>query len=256
MQSFYPESRFGGFSDIDGTIAFYNRVNSLLLPSFTVLDVGCGRGAYGEDPIAYRKNLRILKGKAAKVIGIDVDERAQRNPFINEFHLVDGGLWPIETNTIDLVLCDYVLEHIRAVHEFFGEIHRLLKPGGYICVRTANRWSYFALAARLIPNKWHSKVVSIVQDGRKEEDVFPTVYKCNSIRQLRGIMNDNDFQSVVYGYSAEPAYLSFSRLAYFIGSYSLQFVPGVLKPAIFGFGRLREKRLPMTNPRPFLHSEV
>jgi len=44
-QKFYPEVKFGGFSDVDGTIAFFNRVNALLQPSFTVLDVGCGRGA-------------------------------------------------------------------------------------------------------------------------------------------------------------------------------------------------------------------
>ena len=30
-----------------------------------VLDVGCGRGAYSEDRILFRKNLRILKGKVA-----------------------------------------------------------------------------------------------------------------------------------------------------------------------------------------------
>jgi len=35
---YYPEFRFGGFTDIDGTIIFYSRVNSLLDSSFTVLD--------------------------------------------------------------------------------------------------------------------------------------------------------------------------------------------------------------------------
>ena len=43
-----------------------------------ILDVGCGRGAYADDPILLRKNLRILKGKAARIIGIDVDPGAER----------------------------------------------------------------------------------------------------------------------------------------------------------------------------------
>lgn len=47
-ERFYPEARFGGFTDIDGTIAFFNRVNSLIETSSVVLDVGCGRGAYAE----------------------------------------------------------------------------------------------------------------------------------------------------------------------------------------------------------------
>jgi hypothetical protein len=67
---FYPETRFGGFTDVDGTIAFFNRVNSLLDVSFVVLDVGCGRGEYNEDSVAIRKNLRILKAKVAKLLGL------------------------------------------------------------------------------------------------------------------------------------------------------------------------------------------
>ena len=49
--SFYPESKFGGFTDINGHIVFYTRVNALIASASVVLDVGCGRGAYGEDPL-------------------------------------------------------------------------------------------------------------------------------------------------------------------------------------------------------------
>ncbi len=60
-ERFYPEAKFGGFTDIDGTVAFFNRVNSLLDSSFVVLDVGCGRGAYNEDPVPLRKSLENSK---------------------------------------------------------------------------------------------------------------------------------------------------------------------------------------------------
>ncbi len=50
QERFYPESRYGGFTDIDGTVAFFARVNALLRPSFTVLDFGCGRGSHIDDP--------------------------------------------------------------------------------------------------------------------------------------------------------------------------------------------------------------
>ena len=38
--SFYPETLFGGLTNADATVTFYIRVNSLLRPSFTLLDVG------------------------------------------------------------------------------------------------------------------------------------------------------------------------------------------------------------------------
>ncbi|HEX9617275.1 MAG TPA: hypothetical protein VGA03_07640, partial [Anaerolineales bacterium] len=93
---YYPESRFGGFSNVDGTVAFYNRVNALVQPSSVVVDVGCGRGAYVEDPVPYRLQLRILKGKCQKVIGIDVDPKGKENPYIDEFRLIEGSRWPVE----------------------------------------------------------------------------------------------------------------------------------------------------------------
>ena len=86
---YYPESKFGGFTDVDGTMAFHIRTNSLITPSSVVLDVGCGRGAYAEDTVSIRRDLRIFKNKCKKVIGIDLDRSAAENPFLDEFHLME-----------------------------------------------------------------------------------------------------------------------------------------------------------------------
>lgn len=237
-EQFYPEARFGGFSDIDGTIAFFNRVNALLQPSFTVLDVGCGVGMYAEDPLPLRRNLRILKGKVARVIGIDVDPVAQNNPFLDEFRLIKEDCWPLEDNSLDLIVSDHVLEHVQNPDQFFAEARRTLRNGGYLCIRTPNRWSYVALFATLVPNKYHSRVLSVVQEGRKEEHVFPTLYRCNSTGKIRNILQKYGFDSVVYGYEAEPSYLSFSKFAYALGVFHQRFAPRFLKAVLFAFGRL------------------
>jgi SAM-dependent methyltransferase len=236
-ERYYPEARFGGFTDIDGTIAFYNRVNSLLNSSFAVLDLGCGRGVFGENSVPFRRDLRILKGKVAKVIGIDVDKSAQENPFLDEFFLIQDALWPVADDSIDLIVCDFVLEHIENPDCFFLEIQRVQKRGGIVCIRTSNRWSYFALFSRLIPDRYHSKVLSFVQDGRRTEDVFPTLYRCNSIWKINNIMKKYGFDAVVYGYEAEPSYLAFSKSAYFLGVLYQRFAPGFLKSTIFAFGK-------------------
>ena len=133
------------------------------------------------------------------------------------------------------------MEHIGNPDRFFIEIHRVLRDGGFLCIRTPNRWSYIAIAATLIPNNYHSSVTSVVQEGRQDEDVFPTVYKCNSIRKLKNIMNKRGFDCIAYGYEAEPSYLSFSNVAYFLGVLHQRFAPGFLKPAIFAFGKIKKE---------------
>jgi SAM-dependent methyltransferase len=240
-ERFYPETKFGGFTDIHWNVAFFNRVNSLLSSSYTVLDVGCGRGAYVDDPVAIRRDPCILKGKVAKVIGIDVDAVAKNNACLDEFHLIEGDSWPIGESSIDLILCDCVLEHIENPDRFFFEACRVLKIGGYLCLRTPNRWSYVGLFATLIPNRHHSRVTSVVQDGRKGDDVFPTLYKCNSIVRIRKMMKKHGFDGVVYGYEPDPSYLSFSRFAYWVGVLHQRFALGFLRLSIFAFGKLEKK---------------
>ena len=144
----YPECKFGGFTDIDATVAFYTRVNSLVRPTSVVLDIGCGRGSYySMDPVSIRRELRVLKGKCQKVIGIDVDKTAIENPFLDEFRPIHGPHWPLDGDSVDVCICDYVPEHVEEPHKFFCEIGRVTKPGGYVCIRTPNALSYFGLLA-------------------------------------------------------------------------------------------------------------
>jgi SAM-dependent methyltransferase len=239
METFYPESRFGGFTDVDGTVAFYFRIASLIDPSFVVLDFGCGRGAHAEDPIPVRRDLLVFKGRAQRVIGLDVDERAAVNPLLDEFHLLKGETWPLGDDSVDLCVCDSVLEHVEHPVPFFSEARRVLRKGGYLCIRTPNAWSYISLAARLVPNRLHAKVLARVEDRPKgEEDIFPTLYRCNSIPRLRRLLAEHGFEHVVYGYDAEPSYLHFSKLAYRLGVLHQRFAPGCLRPTLFAFARL------------------
>jgi len=243
-ERYYAESRFGGFTDVDGTIAFYTRVNSMLNPSSVVLDFGCGRGAYGEDPVEVRRDLRILKGKAARVVGIDVDSDAMANPFLDKFHLLTGDEWPVADDSVDLCLCDCVIEHLEKPDLFFCEARRVLKDGGSICIRTPNRLGYVSLISRIVPNRSHSRVVKVAQEGRKDEDVFPAYYRCNTVTAIASFCKKYGFEGVVYGYESEPGYLHFSRIAYWLGVMYQRFAPRFLSNAIFAFAEVVKSREP------------
>jgi SAM-dependent methyltransferase len=236
---FFPESEFGGFSDIDGIITFYNRVNSLIQASSIVLDIGCGRGSHIDDRITYRKQLRILKGKCKKVIGIDINNSAKENPFIDEFYKIEDNYWPLPDESIDIAICDAVLEHILNPDIFFSECNRVIKPNGYLCIKTTNILNYIGIMSKIIPNKFHSAILTRVKRDRIEDDVFPVYYMCNTIRKLKKMMNKYDFHCYVYGYESEPSYLKFSRFFYMLGVLYQKISPGLFKSTIFGFAQKR-----------------
>jgi SAM-dependent methyltransferase len=237
---FYPESRFGGFSDIDGTMIFFLRVNALVKPTDVILDIGCGRGAYADDPVPLKRQLRVFKGRCRQVIGIDMDPAAGANPFVDEFRRFNGDYFPVEDATVDVGICNAVLEHVENPDLFFFEIARVLKPGGYLFLKTANIWSYVWLASRLIPNRFHVRVLKRVQGDRAEEEVFPTLHRCNSLGKIRAMLSKFNFDHCVYGYEAEPGYLNFSRFFYFLGVLHQRFAPKMFRPAIHVFARKKE----------------
>ena len=239
LEESYPESKFGGFSDQDGTIAFYNRVNALLKKDFTVLNIGCGRGSFIEDKSVYRKNLQSIRGKAKKIIGIDIDEIAKNNPDIDSFHLIRKGCFPIKSESVDFGICDQVLEHVENPNLFFSECQRVLKKNGYLCLRTTNNWGYIGLMARIIPFKKHAKALKMTQKIRQKRDVFPKFYRANSIPRLKKILQKNNFDYCLYGFSGEPTYFSFSKILYKLGVILHRLIPNFFKPTIFVFAKKR-----------------
>lgn len=235
----YPEVSVGGFTHVDATVAFYARINSVLDRSSVVLDVGCGRGAAVDDPVPWRRELQRLKGKCARVIGVDVDPAAAGNPWIDEFHLIEDSRLPLPDASVDLCFADAVVEHLEDVDAFFSECARVLRPGGRLLVRTPNAWNYATVATRLIPNRLHARVLARVQPNRKEEDVFPTVYRCNTARKLRRELERNGMDAVIVPFESEPAYLSFSRVLYTLGVFHQRYAPLHFRRTLMAFGTKR-----------------
>jgi len=237
VDRWYPERPYGGFTHVDGTVAFYTRINSVLEPCSVVLDLGCGRGAANEDAVRWRRELQLLKGKCARVIGVDVNPAAAANPTIDEFHVIENGRLPLPDECIDLCVSDFVVEHVEDVDQFFSEAARVLKPGGYLFIRTPNTWNYMGIVSRLIPSRLHARVLRRIQPGRREEDVFSTVYRCNSVRKLRRALTRHGLEGVVQTHEPEPAYLSFSGILYALAVFHQRHAPSAFRRMLFAFAR-------------------
>jgi SAM-dependent methyltransferase len=206
------ENTIGGFLSNDGTIEFCNRINALLQPDFTVLDLGAGRGSWYTDECEYRKDLRRIKGKVKEYVCADIDEAVLSNPTSDKNLVICDNRVPLEDHSIDLILSDYVLEHVVDVESFKSEITRLLKPGGYFCARTPHAMHYVSVFARVIRNPMHVRVLRFLQPRREARDVFPTAYKLNSLRRVR-----NEFPGWInysYIHSSDPQYFFGSRTLY------------------------------------------
>lgn len=236
LNRLYPEIGAGGFSHVDGTVQFYTRVNALLDPSMRVVDYGAGRGEWMTDPVRYRRGLRDLRGKVLEVIGVDIDPAVQTNNGIDRYVVCqDPTTIPLPDESVDMVLADHTFEHLELPAAASQEMARILKPGGWICARTPNRWGYIAIAASIIPNVRHVRALERLQPGREDVDIFPTRYRLNTFKAITRYFPKTTFVNCSYYWAGDPGYFARSeRLARFIrlGSKPL---PAPLKPKIFIF---------------------
>lgn len=241
MASWFPEVGAGGFTSLDGTVEFYGRINALLQPAMTVLDFGAGRGAgLQDDPSSFRKALRTIKGKVAKVVACDVDEAVLGNPGADEAIVIQPDTpLPFANGTFDLIVSDFVFEHIADPAFVSGELRRILKPGGWICARTPNKYCLISLLTRLIHNSKHSRILRQVQPERHETDIFPTVFKLNSKRAIATWFTPVAFDNFTCRYEAEPSYFFNNRAVFALMLLINRLSPSVMKSGLFVF--LRKK---------------
>lgn len=115
----------------------------------TVIDLGSGAG---NDAFVARK----IVGEKGLVIGIDFTEKmielaktnAAKLGFKNvEFRHGDIDSMPLFTNKADVVVSNCVLNLVPNKHKVFGEIFRILKPGGHFSI------SDIVIEGEL-PSKW------------------------------------------------------------------------------------------------------
>lgn len=215
VQRFYPEVAVAGFSHVDAGIAFYTQVAALLKPEHRVLDFGAGRGEpIADDPVPFRRGLVTLKGRCKHVEGCDVSPAVLENPYLDGASVLEpDGHLPYPSDHFDLIVSRYVFEHIEDPVKWADELMRVLKPGGWLCAITPNGFGYVALAARMVPNRLHARLLERVQPGRKAEDVFPTRYRLNSKRDLERHFGPHG-KVHVFRTSSEPAY-HFGRASLF-----------------------------------------
>jgi SAM-dependent methyltransferase len=207
VRRFFPESEIDNFSNISGTVQFYLKVKALYGDANPrVLDFGAGRGAWVElETSRTVRSLRDLRNGAREVVAADVDPAVLDNRCSHSQIVFDPrAALPFADNSFDLIVADFVFEHIEEPQRVADELLRILRPGGWICARTANKYGYVAIGSRLIPNRRHVRSLHAIQPARLEQDVFPTAYRLNTPRQIARHFAGHKL--IYYRNSAEPSY--------------------------------------------------
>jgi SAM-dependent methyltransferase len=168
-----------------------------------------------------------------KLIAADIDPVVLTNPTTTENLLIVDGRIPLPDNSVDVIVADYVMEHVLDPAAFASEITRVLKWNGVFCARTPHKYNYTSIVAALVRNKLHASILTAVQPDRKAKDVFPTAYRLNTLKEIQRAFPT--FRNCSYLYAPEPAYYFGRRFVFNVFCWLHKILPEVFVSQIFVF---------------------
>lgn len=112
------------------------------------IDLGCGVGS----------NLHALKDSARWAVGLDISssalrEAGRRSAGSVPLMAADGTHLPVRSESVHLVVCSEVLEHVADLRAGLSEIGRVLAPGGWLLVTTPSYLNPMGLRKRRM-DRW------------------------------------------------------------------------------------------------------
>jgi SAM-dependent methyltransferase len=109
-----------------------------------VLDAGCGSNSYVKAP------------ENAHRVGIDISEdQLRRNTFVDEKILGDIQVYELPPASFDVIICWWVLEHLREPTKVMLRFRDALRENGIMILAVPNVLSAKGLATKLTPFWFH-----------------------------------------------------------------------------------------------------
>lgn len=158
-------------------------------PNDIILDVGCGGGI----------NIKRMAKNAKKVYGIDYSvESVKLSKEVNEKLIVDGKVEIQKGNVKDLLFDDDTFDIVTAfetvyfwpdIEKCFGEVKRVLKPGGTFLIGMETNgsdnfimkfWKHFIdmelytdeEISSFLQNNGFNEITVYIRDGRKKQEII------------------------------------------------------------------------------------
>ncbi len=183
---------------------FRQMVHSYLSPDYRVLNAGCGSAGW----------LR-LRGKCQEVVGVDIDNSVLLNPDV-DVPIVGNLERPLQLGSFDLIVCAYLVEHLRNPIACFQNLSIALKKGGILLILTPNLLHYSMLVSRLTPHMFHRRFLE--RAGRRPENIFVTYYRANTRARLVNMLAPFGLRAKELRMVEDrPDYLAFSTPSFFLG---------------------------------------
>ena len=193
-------------------------VRGYVTPHSRVLDLGCGRGGVVE---LFWRDVKLAAGLDPDSPSL-TEHRAPGMPVLRGV----GEHLPFAADSFDLVVCLWVMEHMKEPLTVLREVSRVLRPGGHFVFLTPNLRHPLLLLNRI------GKAVPLLQArlvsrfyGRSDADTFPLWYRANTAGTLRALAAASGLDVGELRVVADPTYLAVNGFMFATSVFAERLMP-------------------------------
>jgi len=148
------------------------------------VEIGCGSlGLLGRR----ESRLRTLYDQS---VGIDIDHEAlATNRQLAHRICASCYSLPLKANSVDIVVCRWLFEHLERPEDALRELARVLRKGGFLYIKTPNLMNYAMIISKLTPTSLHN----LWRSSTGRTDNTPTFYRANTRKRLSDLAVENGF---------------------------------------------------------------
>jgi len=137
---------------------YFDKLN--LPKKCTILELGCGdANLWEKNSDRIPRELDITLSDFSKGMLNDAKINLGKNSENFKFQIIDVEDIPYNTGSFDVVIANHMLYHVSDIQKALSEIHRVLKPGGYLYCSTVGQ--NHMMEIRQIMSKFKSETMDI-----------------------------------------------------------------------------------------------
>ncbi|UCG22685.1 MAG: methyltransferase domain-containing protein [Chloroflexota bacterium] len=197
------------------TEVYADWVRANLRPESRVLDLGCGRGGLVEQ---LDHPLDQITGLDPDLLSLKEHRLAGAEPPMARVNGTSREL-PFAAGSFDLVFASWVLEHLAEPAIDFGQMCRVLRPGGVFVFITPNKGHPLVGFNRLVGG------IGGLQDrlverlyGRAAADTYPAFYRANDQAKIGRLAQDAGLELAELEAIPDPTYLAFQPVLFHLAN--------------------------------------
>ena len=194
IKKYYPNFKDVGYF-------FKQYLDKYITNDSTILEIGCGRQSFGDK---YYKRAKYK-------VGIDPDKEALKDNTLMDKKICSTiENIPETTGEFDVVIAQWVLEHVQNPEKDIRKIQKLCKKNGHFIFMTTNIHSPLIMLSKILSTSSKKYLRKILFDI-EEDDTYPTVYKINSVSKIDLYLSKNGFKKIEIKKTGVLTYFSWNK---------------------------------------------